>query len=68
MSEKSTDYQLNKEDLDSFIKALKETRPYLFMLEERIGETPNGVIEFTIRTYKGRVTDLVWHSSERIKF
>lgn len=68
MQEKNTEYQLNNEDLDKFINALKEVRPYLFVLEERIRNTPNGVIDLTIRTYRGRVTDVVWHSSERIKF
>lgn len=44
---------------------LEKEKPYILQLEKVVSETDSGLVEITLRVFKGRVTDLLVHKSTR---
>lgn len=48
---------------------LENTKPYLFTIEKHIQEKmPDGVINISIRVFKGKVTDVILEDVKRYVF
>lgn len=47
------------EVIEATLEAIKGKHPYLLDIMAEVKKTPNGVVNLSIRTYNGFVTDLV---------
>lgn len=65
--------QFKETDVQEAIKRigayLKDTKPYLFTIEQHIQKKmPDGVINISIRVFKGKVTDVILEDVKRYVF
>lgn len=47
---------------------IRETKPYLFTIDQAIDKTEDGIVDIQVRVYHGEVTDIVVARSERYTF
>ena len=59
---------MKKVSIDKIALFLKLEKPYLLEIEKAVSKLQNGLLKIDLRVYRGFVTDVVIHRSERIVF
>jgi hypothetical protein len=47
---------------------IKTNKPHLFLIDEEINKTQNGIVDIQVKVYRGSVTDVIITQSKRVTF
>ena len=57
-----------KRYFSKFVQLLLAEKPYLLSIDNEVTKLNNGVMQFTLRVYGGKVTDFLMHNTKRMTF
>lgn len=58
---------METQSIEEALKLIATKAPHLVHIDKILSRTNKAVVQFTVRIHNGKVTDIVWNQTERIK-